>query len=65
MRCSDKYQDMETGYVCRQQGGMTQPRRQSGAIRARPCGKASAVREAAAGLKTPFVKMHKTGRHHV
>ena len=26
-RCSDKYQDMEIGYVCRQQGGMTQPRR--------------------------------------
>ena len=64
-RCSDKYQDMETGPVCWQQGGVTQPRRQSGAVRARPCGKASAVREAAAGLKTPFVKMHKTGRHHV
>ena len=64
-RCSDKYQDMEIGYVCRQQGGVTQSRRESGAVRARPCGKASAVREAAAGLKTPFVKMHKTGRHHV
>ena len=48
-----------------QQGGVTQPRRQSGAVGARLCGKASAVREAAAGLKTPFVKMHKTSRHHV
>jgi len=50
-RCSDKYQDMEIGPVCRQQGGVTQPRRQSGAVRARLCGKASAVREAAAGSK--------------
>ena len=45
------YQDMETGPVCWQQGGMTQPRRQSGAVRARLCGKASAVREDAAGSK--------------
>ena len=42
-RCSDKYQDMEIGYVCRQQGGVTQSRRQSGAVRARLCGKDSAA----------------------
>jgi len=42
-RRSDKYQDMETGYVCWQQGGMTQPRRESGAVRARLCGKDSAA----------------------
>ena len=64
-RCSDEYQDMETEPVCWQQGGVSKPRRQSGAVRARLCGKVSAVRKAAAASKTLFVKMHKTDRHRV
>ena len=48
-----------------QQGGVSKPRRQSGAVRARLCGKVSAVRKAAAASKTLFVKMHKTDRHRV
>ena len=50
-RCSDKYQDMETEPVCWQQGGVSKPRRQSGAVRARLCGKASAAVRLQQGLR--------------
>jgi hypothetical protein len=58
-RCSDEYQDMETEPVCWQQGGVSKPRRQRGAVRARLCGKAFAAVRLQQGQERSLLKCTK------